>query len=112
VPAAEGAILNLSELAFAYLLDVTVLREPTSALAAFGTGVVFVGSAFVAAAKRRETDETVLLDEQDAPAPSSAAMRMPTDTAEEAGTPAEREVELELEPVGVAVRGRRLSLIR
>ena len=42
------ACLQLTELAWVYLLDVTALGEPTSLLASLGTAVVF-GSAVAAA---------------------------------------------------------------
>ena len=42
---ARAATLNLTEICFAWLLDVTVLREPTSPLACFGTAGVFLGCA-------------------------------------------------------------------
>lgn len=73
VPAAEAAILNLSELAFAYLLDVTLLREPTSVAAACGTAVVFAGSAFVAA-KARDDSDKALLNAQEAHTAASVSV--------------------------------------
>jgi len=49
IPAGKAAILCVSELAFAYVIGVGVLREPTSILAGIGTLVVLLGSALVAA---------------------------------------------------------------
>ena len=43
-----SAFLQLTELAWVYLLDVTALGEPTSVLASLGTALVF-GSALAAA---------------------------------------------------------------
>ena len=45
----QAAILSISELAFAFLLDVTVLHERTTFLAASGTATVLVGCILVAA---------------------------------------------------------------
>ena len=39
-----AAFLQLTELAWTYLLDAAVLREPTSLLASLGSAVVFVGA--------------------------------------------------------------------
>lgn len=47
--ASKVALLAINELAFAYVLGVTVLNEPTSVLSTIGTAVVFAGSALVAA---------------------------------------------------------------
>lgn len=46
--AGVGAILMVTELPFAYLVDVFVLQEPTNALASVGAAVVFVGVAYAA----------------------------------------------------------------
>ena len=70
VAAGRAAVLATTEMAFAYVLDVAALREPTSALAAAGTAAVFAGVALVAAEKGRA-----------APAANAAA----------AGGPAERD---------------------
>ena len=48
LPAGRAAVIALTEIGFAWLLDVTVLREPTNALAACGTFTVFVGCALAA----------------------------------------------------------------
>ena len=48
LPAGRAAILALSELCFAWVLDVSVLREPTNSLAAAGTATVFIGCALAA----------------------------------------------------------------
>ena len=55
--AGRAAVIALSEIGFAWLLDVTVLREPTNALAAAGTLTVFLGGALAAtgAAARSST---------------------------------------------------------
>jgi hypothetical protein len=52
LPAGRASILALSEIGFAWLLGVTVLREPTNALAITGTLAVFGGCAFAATAKK------------------------------------------------------------
>ena len=44
-----------TELAFAYVIDVTLLREPTSVLASIGCGVIFVGVVAAAGADVRRT---------------------------------------------------------
>ena len=52
-----------TELAFAYVIDVTLLREPTSVLASIGCGVIFVGVVAAAGAKgaaKPATDTTSL----------------------------------------------------
>ena len=48
LPAGRAAVIALTEIAYTWLLDVSVLREPTNALAACGTFVVFVGCALAA----------------------------------------------------------------
>ena len=60
-PAGPGAILMATELPFAYLIDVTLVREPTNALAAVGVAVVFVGVACATAARAAPKAETAPL---------------------------------------------------
>jgi len=52
--ASKVALLAINELAFAYVLGVTVLNEPTSVLSSIGTAVIFAGSALVAAGSDAE----------------------------------------------------------
>jgi len=47
--ASKLALLAINELAFAYVLSVTVLGEPTSVLSGIGTATVFLGSGLVVA---------------------------------------------------------------
>ena len=54
-----AAFLQLTELAWVYLLDVAALREPTSILATLGSAVVFVGAvAAVSGGDARATSST------------------------------------------------------
>ena len=52
--AGVGAILAVSEIAFAFLLDVALLREPTTPLAALGSALVFASVGALACAKARQ----------------------------------------------------------
>lgn len=61
--AGVGAFLALTELAFAYLLDVLALHEPTSALGGLGTAIVF-GSAFLTLRQPRRADTLAGQDAQ------------------------------------------------
>lgn len=51
---AQAALLSITELAFAFLLDVTVLQEPTTPLATAGAATVLVGSMLVAFPKKSQ----------------------------------------------------------
>jgi hypothetical protein len=48
-----AAFLQLTEIAWVYAVDVTVLGEPTSRLATLGTVVVFISAVGVAAVQKR-----------------------------------------------------------
>ena len=56
--AGVGAILAVSEIAFAFLLDVALLREPTTPLAALGSALVFASVGALACAKARAPKTT------------------------------------------------------
>ena len=56
--AGVGAILAVSEIAFAFLLDVALLREPTTPLAALGSLLVFASVGALACAKARAPKTT------------------------------------------------------
>ena len=71
--AGVGAILQVSEIAFAFVLDVVFLGERTNALAAGGTAIVFCSVSALACAKapRRPTQTLAAADaarEQELPA--------------------------------------------
>ena len=62
--AGVGAILQVSEIAFAFVLDVVFLGERTNALAAGGTAIVFCSVSALACAKapRRPTQTLAAAD--------------------------------------------------
>lgn len=60
-PAGPGAILMATELPFAYLIDVALVREPTNALSAVGVAVVFLGVACATAARAAPKADTAPL---------------------------------------------------
>ena len=55
LPAGQAAVLSLTEVGFAWLLDVCILREATNALATLGTLVVFVGCALASSSSPAPT---------------------------------------------------------
>ena len=58
--AGVGAFLALTELAFAYVLGVGALGEPTNVLAAAGTTLTLCGSVAIVAARSRPQPDTSL----------------------------------------------------
>ena len=68
--AGRAAVLALSELGFAWLCGVVVLREATNALACVGTLAIFVGSALAATAAAPPTTPAKLADADAAAAAS------------------------------------------
>ena len=81
--AGVGAILQVSEIAFAFVLDVVFLGERTNALAAGGTAIVFCSVSALACAKapRRPTQTLAAADaarEQELPTPKPAVPEPPT----------------------------------
>lgn len=59
-PAGPAAILMATELAFAYLLDVMALDEPTNVLASLGCAAIFVGVACASRAQAIPTETAPL----------------------------------------------------
>ena len=74
VRASTASVLGATEVVFASLLGILVLRQPTSALAVVGNAVVFGGTAIVARGAARETSPPPPAEPSaaDGPAPPAA----------------------------------------
>ena len=58
IAAGRAAIIALTEIGFSWLLDVTILREPTNLLAASGTLIVFLGCSIAATGQAASTNRS------------------------------------------------------